>query len=273
MYGDYTDPNGDSHVAEWTMQGDAPKPGTRRQLLFQKQPYANHNGGQVMIGPDNMLYVAFGDGGSAGDPQGNGQNLGTWLGKILRIDPRPHGTSPYGVPGSNPFVGQIGRRAEIWMYGLRNPWRSSFDRARHDMWIGDVGQDLYEEVDYAPAASRGQNWGWGDREGFHAYDGRPRPANAKDPILERAHSLGDCAVIGGYVYNGPAITALRGAYVFGDLCTGELRAVYQTFGTIRSRRDLGLHVSMLSTFGEGPAGELYAVSHGGTVFKIVPSVT
>jgi glucose/arabinose dehydrogenase len=159
------------------------------------------------------------------------------------------------------------------MYGLRNPWRSSFDRATHDMWIGDVGQELYEEVDYAPAASRGQNWGWGDREGFHAYDGRPRPANARDPILERPHSLGDCAVIGGYVYNGPAIAALRGAYVFGDLCTGELRAVYQTFGTIRSRRDLGLHVAMLSTFGEGPAGELYAVSHGGTVFKIVPNVT
>src|SRR5262249_54370968 len=139
LYANYTDPDGDSHVAEWTMRGDAPIPGSRRQLLFQKQPFDNHNGGEVAIGPDNMLYIGFGDGGSGGDPFGNAQNLSTWLGKILRIDPRPHGRAPYGIPKGNPFAGQVGRRAEIWMYGLRNPWRFSFDRLTNDQWIGDVG--------------------------------------------------------------------------------------------------------------------------------------
>src|SRR5262249_14360816 len=153
-----TDPKGDSHIVEYTMRGDVADPATRREVLFQQQPFPNHNGGQVLM-HDGLLYITFGDGGAGGDPFNNAQNLGNLLGKILRIDPRRSGNVPYTIPGDNPFAKRAGARGEIWMYGLRNPWRFSFDRATNDAWIADVGQDLYEEVDYARAGESGIDWG------------------------------------------------------------------------------------------------------------------
>ena len=268
MYVDYTDPAGDTHVVEYTMNGtQAISP---RQLLFQAQPFDNHNGGQVTLAADNLLYIGFGDGGSGGDPQGNGQNRNTFLGKILRIDPRPLNGSPYRIPAGNPFRGQTGVKQAILMYGLRNPWRFSLDRATGDMWIGDVGQEHFEEVDYARNGHVGINFGWNLREGLHAYNGGAQPSGAHNPLFERSHASGDCAIVGGYVYRGTVIGALRGAYLYGDFCTGEIRAAVQSNGTVTQRADLGLNVAQMSTFAQGPKGELRAVSHNGNIYLIVP---
>ena len=218
LYIDYTDPKGDTHIVEYAMRGDVANTATRRELIFQPDPFPNHNGGQVTIGPDNMLYVTLGDSGSSGDPNNNGQSLKTLFGKIMRIDPHASGSSPYTMPADNPFVGRGGGvRSEIWMYGLRNPWRFSFDRATGDVWIGDVGQNKYEEIDYAPAG-RWASTGVGARARASTSSRASRPAGARDPILETSHADGNCAIVGGYVYRGRAIPALDGVYVFGDDC-------------------------------------------------------
>jgi glucose/arabinose dehydrogenase len=267
LYVDYTDPKGDSHVDEYTMRGDVAVPSTRREMLFQRQPFPNHNGGEVAIGPDGMLYTGFGDGGGGGDPSGNGQNLKTWLGKILRVDPTASGPSPYTVPADNPFVSKAGARPEIWMFGLRNPWRFSFDRANGDVWIGDVGQNLYEEVDYAKSGERGINWGWNAREGFHRYKDVPAPG-ARDPIVETTHADGNCAIVGGYVYRGSAIPLLRGAYLCGDNCNPPLVGVVARDGKVVQSRTVG-RLEQLTTFGEDASGELYALSGNGTIDELV----
>ncbi|HTL84305.1 MAG TPA: PQQ-dependent sugar dehydrogenase [Acidimicrobiia bacterium] len=266
MYVHYDDPAGDSHIVEFRMAGLTVDASTRREVLFQDQPFPNHNGGEVITGPDGMLYIGFGDGGSEGDPNNNGQNLNTFLGKILRIDPSG---SPYSVPKDNPFVGRSGARSEIWMYGLRNPWRFTFDRATGDVWIGDVGQNLYEEIDYAPAEQSGINWGWSQREGFHSYKG-DQPAGARDPLLETTHSDGNCAIVGGYVYRGTRIPNFNGVYIYGDNCKSDLVGVVQRGGHVQSQRVIG-SVDSLTSFGEGPDGELYALSRAGTVFRITAS--
>jgi glucose/arabinose dehydrogenase len=268
LYVDYTDTNGDTRVAEYTMNGMIAVTSSRRQLLFQAQPYDNHNGGEVLVDSAGLLYIGFGDGGSGGDPQGNGQNRNTWLGKILRIDPHAHGTSPYTVPSTNPFVGQAGRKPEIWMYGLRNPWRFSLDRATGDMWIGDVGQNAYEEIDYASAGTRGVNWGWNVREGFHAYSGGSAPG-ARNPILEEAHGDGWCAIIGGYIYRGHSIPNLYGVYLYADNCRAPIIGAVRSGGSVAARREFGLGVNSLTTFGEDGSGELYAASRNGSVYKLV----
>jgi glucose/arabinose dehydrogenase len=269
LYVYYTDPTGDIHVVEYTMKGDVANVATRRQLLLiPHHIFPNHDGGSLVMGPDNMLYIGVGDGGGGGDTLHNSQNKDVLLGKILRIDPRKHGSSPYTIPSGNPFVGKAGTRPEIWMYGLRNPWRFSFDKTTHALWIGDVGQDLYEEIDYAPAGQKGINWGWPLREGFHPYNGGAKPPGARDPILERPHSAGDCAIIGGFVYRGTAIASFNGAYVFGDECTGELRAVTQKGGKVAQSRDLKLNVAQLTTFGESPTGAILAVSREGTIYQL-----
>ncbi len=269
LYVDYTDPNGDTHVVEYTMRGDIANPTTRRELIFQPDPFPNHNGGQVTFGPDKMLYITMGDSGSAGDPNNNGQNLNTLFGKIWRINPKPSGGAPYTVPGDNPFVGRGGGvRTENWMYGLRNPWRFSFDRANGDVWIGDVGQGKYEEIDYVTAAQApGVNWGWSLREGFHEFKGA-RPAGSRDPLLETTHSDGNCAIIGGYVYRGRASPAMNGIYFFGDSCRAPLVGVVQRGGKVVQQRDLGVSVPDLTSFGEDPQGEVYAVARGGTVYRL-----
>jgi glucose/arabinose dehydrogenase len=267
LYLNYTDTDGDSRIAELTMRGRQADPGSLRQLLRVDDPFANHNGGQLAFGPDRLLYIAFGDGGGGGDPLGSGQSLDTLLGKILRIDPRPAGGRPYRVPPDNPFVGRDGARPEIWSYGLRNPWRFSFDPASGDMWIGDVGQNAWEEIDHEPAGEGGRNYGWNRREGRHSFDGE-RPAGAVEPVIEYGREGGACTVIGGSVYWGRRIPGLRGAYLYGDYCAGWVRAARVRGGRVAEQRDLGLSVPNLTSFGVDAAGELYAMSLAGPVYRL-----
>ncbi|MGW4422892.1 PQQ-dependent sugar dehydrogenase [Streptosporangium sp. NPDC004631] len=260
LYLDWTDRDGHVHVTEWAF-ADGRATG-RRDVLVQRKPYANHNGGQLAFGPDGHLYVAFGDGGGAGDPQGNGQNTGTWLGKILRIDPR--GT-PYRVPRDNPFVGRQGAKPEIWAYGLRNPWRFTFDRRTGDMWIGDVGQNSWEEVDFEPRGKGGRNYGWNRREGRHPFAGEA-PGDAVDPVIE--YSLredGNCSVIAGYVYRGSRIPGLAGRFLYGDFCAGWVRSAP---ADQPGRGEVEGRVEQLSSFGEDHDGELYALSLTGPVYRL-----
>jgi glucose/arabinose dehydrogenase len=272
MYLDYTDTNGDTHVDAVDVDtGGAP--GARRTLLTVDQPYSNHNGGQLAVRADGTLWIALGDGGSGGDPQRHAQDLGSLLGKILRIDPRPDSAkgTPYSIPPDNPFVDRRGARPEIWAYGLRNPWRFTFDRDTGDLWIGDVGQGEWEEVDLEPAGSGGgRNYGWNLREGNHAYNGGRKPAGAVDPILEYSHTDGGVAVTGGYVYRGSRIPALRGAYLYADYADGRVKAARQDGGRIVERADLGIKAAPLSSFGEDADGELYALSLAGRLYRVDP---
>ena len=262
MYVDYTDVAGDTRVVEYVMAGGRADPGSRRELLFVDQPFSNHNGGQVLFGPDGLLYISLGDGGSGGDPMNNAQNLGNLLGKILRIDPRPSGGAPYGIPPSNPFVGRAGARGEIWNFGLRNPWRFTFDRGTGDMWIGDVGQNAWEEVDHEPRGAGGRNYGWDRLEGTHVREGSPPPGHVL-PVHEYARTGGACAVTGGYTYRGAAVPNMVGAYVFADFCLGKLWMLRNG-----QRSDLAPRTANISSFGEDPAGELYVLSLNGPIFRI-----
>jgi glucose/arabinose dehydrogenase len=270
LYADYTDAGGNTHVTQWTFAGGRAQPQSERGILFVRQPYSNHNGGQIVFGPDGDLYIALGDGGSGGDPQGNGQNLGTLLGKILRIRPTPGGPKPYEVPGDNPFVGRAGARPEIWAYGLRNPWRFTFDRLTGDLWIGDVGQSLWEEVDVQPAgAAGGRNYGWNATEGDHPYEGGTPPSNWTRPVFEYSHATGGCAIIGGYVYRGTAVRGLWGAYLFSDNCLGGIAALRMRDGRVVSERGMGVDTASPSSFGEDANGELYVLSLSGGLYLLV----
>jgi glucose/arabinose dehydrogenase len=269
LYVDYTDVGGDTRVVEFRMKGDLADMRTRRQLLFVDQPFSNHNGGNVVFGPDGYLYVGLGDGGSGGDPRGYGQSLDTFLGKILRIDPRPSGGKPHGIPPDNPFVGRAGARPEIWAYGLRNPWRFEFDRQTGDLWIADVGQSSWEEIDFQPAGSKGgQNYGWNRMEGSHPYQGTA-PANAVPPVYEYSHDEGGCSITGGYVYRGSDLPGLVGAYLFSDFCAGEVMALRLKAGKVVDHASLGLKLTVPSSFGEDQDGELYLLSLQGPVYRIV----
>jgi glucose/arabinose dehydrogenase len=271
LYVNLTDAIGDTRVSEFRMRDGRADPSSRRDVLFVDQPYSNHNGGNLVFGPDGYLYIGLGDGGSAGDPQGNAQSLSTLLGKMLRISPRPAGGRPYGIPADNPFVGRPGARPEIWAYGLRNPWRYSFDRLSGDLWIGDVGQSSWEEVDLHAVGSRpGANYGWDRMEGAHPFEGASPPAGAVPPAYEYGRSRGTCAVTGGYVYRGAAIPNLVGTYVFADFCLGELEALRSRNGRVMRHRFLGPRVENLSSFGEDADGELYALSLSGPVFRLAP---
>jgi glucose/arabinose dehydrogenase len=271
LYVNYTDTNGDTHVTEYAMSGARADLSTRREVLLVEQPYANHNGGNLAFGPDGYLYVGLGDGGSGGDPQGNGQSLSALLGKMLRIVPRADGERSYGIPSDNPFLGREAR-SEIWAYGLRNPWRYSFDRETGDLWIGDVGQSSWEEVDVQPSGSSGgENYGWNRMEGDHAYDGGDPPPDVVRPVFEYSHDGGGCTVVGGYVYRGEAIPPLVGAYVFADLCLGRLEAIRVESGRVTDHRVLGPVVPNVSSFGEDADGELYAMSLGGAVYRLGPA--
>ena len=246
-----------------------------RQVIRIAQPYPNHNGGMIAFGPDDLLYIGMGDGGSGGDPGDRAQNLGSLLGKMLRIDPRdPDGSGPkhYSVPGSNPFVGVAGARPEIWARGLRNPWRWSFDRSTGDLWIGDVGQDRYEEVDRSPAngsgvnAGSGLNFGWNRCEGKHTYPGGGTCNFGVRPVQQYHHSLG-CAVTGGYVYRGPDYNAWRGRYVYADYCSGRLW-VTSNSGSIIGPVGGAQTGRNISGFGEDGAGRLYATDLNGSILRV-----
>jgi glucose/arabinose dehydrogenase len=265
----YTDPDGDTNVVEYTMDGGRAR--AARRVLRIDQPFSNHNGGNLVFGPDGYLYIGMGDGGSQGDPMQNGQNLSARLAKMLRIDPRPSGGRPYGIPPDNPFVGRGGARAEVWAFGLRNPWRYSFDRETGDLWIGDVGGGEREEVDFEPAGSRGgRNYGWSLMEGT-VRQSENLPPGLVEPIHEyETGDGGTCAIVGGYVYRGNAIPALRGAYLFSDYCAGTIRALRYEGGKVVQQRALGLEVGSLASFGEDQDGELYVLSLSGSVYRIVP---
>jgi glucose/arabinose dehydrogenase len=273
LYVNYTErSHGDTRVVEYAFSGGHADPATARQLLAITQPYANHNGGNVITGPDGKLWIGMGDGGSANDPGNRAQNRGELLGKLLRIDPTPSGGQPYTVPPDNPFVGQAGVRGEIWAYGLRNPWRFEFDRANHDLWIADVGQNAWEEIDWRPASSKGgENYGWKCYEGNHQAN-CPAVSGALLPVEEYSHSAtGGCSITGGFVYRGSKIPGLVGAYVYADFCVGRLHAIKLSGGRVSERKDLGVTLENLSSFGQDANGELYALSLGGTVDRIDPA--
>jgi glucose/arabinose dehydrogenase len=270
----YTDRQGYLQIDQFERSSDPNRadPDSRRSVIRVPHFRSNHKGGQLEFGPDGMLYAGFGDGGAGGDPDENAQNLGRLLGKLIRIDPRPDGG--YDVPASNPFVGRGGARGEVYAYGLRNPYRFSFDRSRGSLVIGDVGQDEVEEVDFVPGRSRdrpprgGYNFGWDVFEGRDRYEGGTAPGNVFPVITER-QSAGFCSIIGGYVIRDRSLRGTRygGRYVYGDLCSPELRLAFLKRPRAPTR-PTGLRVSNLVSFGEDGLGRVYAVSIDGPVYRI-----
>jgi glucose/arabinose dehydrogenase len=253
---------------------DRANPASARTLMRMVDPEPNHNGGAMNFGPDGLLYIGTGDGGGANDQhgaRGNGQNLNSLLGKLLRIDPKPSGGRSYTIPRGNPFFSMKGHRGEIWDYGLRNPWRWSFDRRTGDLTIGDVGQDQVEEINFRPAGRTGAvNFGWrpleGDRRNFDEV------ANgALSPVLTHSHSDGWCSITGGYVVRDPRLPALDGRYVYGDFCRGVINVATLRPGGASGDRALGVaRVEQLASFGEDGLRRVYAVSHAGPVYRLVP---
>lgn len=264
----YTARNGDNTVARYQVSAspDAADAASGAVLFAQPDPAGNHNGGMLAFGPDGYLYVGLGDGGSAGDPWGNGQSRATLLGKILRLD--VDGGEPYAIPPTNPWPNTPDVRPEIWAYGLRNPWRFSFDRASGDLYIADVGQNAYEEINFQPAGSPGgQNYGWDTREGQHCFRAESCPSEGlTDPVAEYSHDLG-CSVTGGYVYRGAALPALQSAYVYGDYCSGRIWALRRDSAGAWQQRDLLATGLSISGFGEDEAGELYVLDLAGALYR------
>lgn len=268
----YTNLEGDSIVASAALDLDDPdrlNPASLTKLLFVDQPYENHNGGGVLFGPDGKLYLSFGDGGSGGDPLRNGQSRDRLLGKILRIDiDGDPSAGPYVIPADNPYAGG-GGLGEIWHWGLRNPWRMSFDRVNGDLWIGDVGQDAYEEIDVARQGTSNLNFGWNLMEGSHCFNNRTCATEGLTfPVSEYGRDLG-CTVIGGYVYRGERYPFLTGTYLFADYCTGSMFAIDAATTGLTPLVIVGSGGSDISAFGEDADGELYVTSLGGQVAKVV----
>ena len=257
----YTDKGGDTVIARYRVTADPniADPFSEVVLLNAKQPFGNHNGGPLAFGPDGYLYAGLGDGGSAGDPQGNGQKLDTLLGKILRLD--VDAAEPYAIPTNNPFGN------EIWAYGLRNPWRMSFDSLTGDLYIGDVGQNQWEEIDFVPAGTPGGiNFGWNILEGTHPYGGGQQDGLVP-PVAEYSHSQG-CSVTGGYVYRG-AMPEWNGIYLYGDYCTGTV------WGLLRSDEGWQNQVlfdagGSITSFGQDSSGEVYIIMDGGQILRLAP---
>jgi glucose/arabinose dehydrogenase len=269
FYLDYTGTGGATHIARYQVIGDPNRADASRETLLLRidQPYANHNGGVLAFGPDGHLFIGVGDGGSAGDPQGNAQRLDTLLGKILRVD--VDGGEPYAVPAGNPFSGG-GGQPEIWAYGLRNPWRIAFDPLSGDLYIGDVGQGSMEEIDFQPAdAAGGRNYGWNLREGTLAYAGSPAPEMI-EPVAEYDHSKG-CSVTGGVVIRDQRLPDWSGVYLYGDFCTGRI------WGLRADGRGGWLHADLwqtsfnISSFGVDATGRVYLSDLNGAVLRLDPA--
>ena len=273
LYVYFTGNDQDQHVVEFkaSENGETVDAGSARELLRMNDFAPNHNGGLLLFGPDRKLYIGTGDGGSADDPERNGQDRGSLLGKILRIDPRQSGGEPYTVPDDNPFVNRPGARPEVYSYGLRNPWRFSFDRETQSLTIGDVGQNELEEIDHVAAGGgSGANFGWSAFEGTSRFNSDQQAPGAIPPILTYPLGDGTCAVTGGYVVRDPDLTSLFGRYVYGDFCRGELRSLIATPSRARGDRSLGLSVPNLSSFGEDVTGHVYATSLNGPVYRLAP---
>jgi hypothetical protein len=285
---DYTgeEEPGEIHVAEMVAPpggASAPLSSLRNLLTIPHPEDSNHYGGQLQFGPEGDLFISTGDGGGSNDEHHNSQNLESLLGKLLRIDPNPVGVLPYTSPAGNPFVGKTGRD-EIWAYGLRNPFRFSFDRLTGALTIGDVGQDAREEIDYAPAPGLGvgANYGWNCREGFIKGPATDEPSckttppgGFTEPIFDYPHedpedgSAHGCAIIGGYVARGPGLGDVYSRYLYGDLCTGEVRSLLPTLPFASNDRSEGLEIENLNSFGEDSCGRLYAISGNGPVYRLL----
>lgn len=270
----YTNRAGDNVLASYQVSSDADRADAASAAirLTVEQPYDNHNGGHIAFGPDGYLYMGIGDGGSGGDPDGHGQSRNDLLGSLLRLD--VSGATGYSVPADNPFVGTAGARGELWDWGLRNPWRFSFDRSTGDLYIGDVGQSEREEVDVSTAATgggKGLNYGWSIMEGTRCYNaGSCDMTGLTLPVLDYTHSDG-CSVTGGFVYRGAAIPALAGTYFYSDYCGGWVRSFRYSGGmaTETGTWDALAPGGNVPSFGEDGAGELYVLSSSGGVYRIV----
>jgi glucose/arabinose dehydrogenase len=267
----YTARDGDVRIVEYRRaSANRAAPGSARTVLSVSHPESNHNGGLLLFGPDKLLYAGLGDGGGGGDrhgARGNAQNLGTLLGKILRINPRRSGSRSYTVPRSNPFVGRSGARGEIYAYGLRNPWRFTF-APNGNLVIADVGQGDVEEVDIV--RHKGANLGWRVFEGRRRYTPGESASGAIPPVIQRFHSDGNCSITGGVVVRDPVLSALRGRYVFGDFCRGVIESARLRGTKARDVRATRLHVNSLSSFGVDGRRRAYALSLSGPVFRLVP---
>jgi glucose/arabinose dehydrogenase len=265
----YSIPGNDVRVTQYRRSRHNPNRAdatSARVVLTVPHRYTNHNGGQLAFGPDGDLYVGVGDGGSEGDPMNLGQNTDVLDGKLLRIRPKANGG--YSIPSGNPFVGQRRKRGEIWAYGLRNPWRFSFDRRTGDLVIGDVGQDQEEEVDFAPhGTGAGANYGWSIWEGDRRYKSGSAPGTVF-PVLVTLHSRGNCAIIGGYVVRDRSLPGLYGHYLYGDLCMPQIRLAKLSRGRASGDRATGLSVSNMSSLGQDTRGRVYAVSLSGPVYRL-----
>ncbi len=258
FYVNYTGAGGHTRISRFQASGNSADKNSETYLLLVEQPYQNHNGGALAFGPDGHLYAALGDGGSAGDPQKNGQNINSLLGKILRLDVTDG--DPYALPADNPFGN------EVWAYGLRNPWRISFDRLTGDLWIGDVGQNKWEEIDYLPRNwGAGANFGWSVMEGSHAYDSEPQ-SGMMLPAAEYSHQEGGCSVTGGYVYRG-AMPEWNGIYLYGDYCSGKIWGLILADGLWQSQL-LFEAGTTITTFGQDESGEIYFASDNGAIYRL-----
>ncbi|MDH5506447.1 MAG: PQQ-dependent sugar dehydrogenase [Anaerolineae bacterium] len=265
----YTDKRGDTVIARFQVSADPnlADPASEMRLLEIEQPYSNHNGGGLAFGLDGYLYIGLGDGGKAGDPLNAGQSTNMLLGKLLRLD--VDGGEPYAIPADNPFANG-GGLPEVWAYGLRNPWRFSFDRLTGDLYIGDVGQNLREEINFLPGGIvGGANFGWNYREGLQAYAGAP-PAGTHftDPIIDYGHTNGNCSVTGGVVYRGTALPAWQGVYLYGDYCSGLVWGMVQRGDGIWQNQLVFRAGVLISSFGMDEAGEVYLVSHNGAIYRL-----
>jgi glucose/arabinose dehydrogenase len=269
-------PDGTSTIVSYDYDGTALDEGSRREILTVSDFASNHNGGDIEFGPDGYLYVALGDGGGAGDPEKNGQDTeSSLLAKLLRIDPEhPAGGKEYSIPEDNPFADGQGGLPETWLYGVRNPWRYSFDRDNGDLWIADVGQDEWEEIDWLPAADgggKGANLGWSQMEGSHPYNDGTEPDGDVLPVYEYAHGddEGGCSITGGGVYRGTSIDGLQGAYVFADYCTGIVRALRLTDGQVSDERSFDdANQPEIVSLNQDNDGEIYVVSLQGPIFRL-----
>jgi glucose/arabinose dehydrogenase len=263
----YTTKNGDLTISRFTVNPTTKVAANKLELLSIPHPRENHNGGQLQFGPDGFLYIGTGDGGGGGDPDANGQNKQTLLGKILRID--VDSSSPYGIPNNNPFKSTGGAK-EVWAYGLRNPWRFSFDRSTGDLWIGDVGQGAFEEVNFTPKGSSvPRNYGWKITEGKSCYEANSCDRTGIDsPVLDYGHAAGDVSITGGFVYRGTASPKIAGKYIYADFSSGRIWSLIKSGGDFVNTLEIDT-ADLISSFGEGADGELYVVALGGKVSKLV----
>ena len=269
LYLTYIDFDGSVVLDEFEWDGAAPDPSTRRKVRTIPQPQEWHNGGTIVFGPDGYLYLGLGDGGSIGDQFDNGQELDRPYASILRFDPHRDGDDPYTIPSDNPYEGRTDAPA-TWVWGLRMPWKFSFDRDTGDLWIGDVGQNCIEEVDLVPADSEGGlNFGWSRLEGTYRFRGY-LPGEHTLPVIEYTHDEGGCAIIGGYVYRGAELADLNGHYLFADYCRGKVYALNSDNGQAVALFELGVKLSLLTSFAEGPDGEIYILTLEQGIWKLVP---